>query len=175
MSTAKVIVSVKDIHDDFIKLFEESEPKVEKIKYKVIGTSLTTIIDGKTIVKKSTKEEIEAIKVDIEKYNKLEGKFTTGISDKLKAKIIAFVQAESVKEQTERENKISKLKVEKKILSKKVKEEPNSKKTTSEEKPKLTIQEMIDLERESLKWLRRSDAGYIHPVTGRRWDGEKYR
>lgn len=118
--TKKVLVSVNDIHNDFIKLFEESEPKVEKIKYKVIGTTITTIIDGKTSVKQSTKQEIEAVKADIEKYNKLEGKFTNGITDKLKSKVTAFMQAEVLKEKTERENKISKLKVEKKILSKKV-------------------------------------------------------
>ena len=122
--TTKVKVSAKDIYDDFIKLFEESEPKVEKIKYKVIGTSLTTIIDGKTIVKKSTKEEIEAIKVDIEKYNKLEGKPITGISEKLKAKVTTFVQSEAIKEQTEKENKISKLKVDKKVLKKNLSTQP---------------------------------------------------
>lgn len=156
---------------------EDRKTIIEKIKYKVIGSTLNVIISGKTFVKKVTKEEIAQAKELIEKYNKLEGKAVSGVSEKLKTKIINFVQAEAAKEQKEREEKISKLKVEKKILKKSVLKETQNEKSnnSSQEKPKLTLAEMQELEKESLKWLKRSDAGYIHPVTGRRWDGETYR
>lgn len=116
--------SDKEVIDYIDSLLEAEVQKdrktiIEKIKYKVIGSTLNVIISGKTFVKKVTKEEIAQAKELIEKYNKLEGKAVSGVSEKLKTKIINFVQTEAAKEQKEREEKISKLKVEKKILEKK--------------------------------------------------------
>ena len=149
-----------------------AEKLIEKIKYKAIGNSLNVIIEGKTLTKKSDKETINTIKEDIAKYNKFEGKKSNLISQKLRTKIENAMKTEVVKKENEINEKKTSLRTQKKIIKKAIKEEPKAKEEAV--KPKLTLSEMIEIERESKKTLTIADRGYIHPVTGRYWNGENY-
>lgn len=95
---------------------------VKKIEMKQVGRNLNVSIGKLVITKTGIKEEIDPIKADIDKYNKLKDK-STKVALNLQQKIINVLQSKLVAKEKEVEELKTKARVEKKVIKHEIKEQ----------------------------------------------------
>lgn len=86
------------------------------ISYKSIGANVIVVIDGQQFSKKTTKEERETIKAEVEKYNKKN-------TDKVKNGIIKLLTPVTIEKKKVEEKEQVKAKAEKQLVKKDIKKE----------------------------------------------------
>lgn len=145
-----------------------------KIEFKQIGQNLNwRAKEGKKsilgTIKISDKEERDALKAEVEKFNKIKSFDTSTAEKKFKALLEKLQPKEKEKIKSKEEAK-AKLKVEKKIVEKKVKE-----KASVKEEVKITKEEATKIENLSTKAEQIKKDEQPKATTGRSWTGERYR
>ena len=95
---------------------------VKEIKMRQVGRNLNVSIGKLVVTKTGIKEELEPIKNDIERYNKIKDK-STSVALKLQQKIINILQAKLVAKEKEVEEVKNKVKIEKKVVKHEVKDQ----------------------------------------------------